>query len=106
MPRYIDADALKETLKNLEARGNNMRYVQGLQDAIDGFFSQIIVDEPTADVEPVRHGRWGDSFDGITPVCTVCGRTHSCFNRTPEFCPHCGAKMDGGAENEQDSGQS
>lgn len=49
---------------------------------------------PSADVEPVRHGHWDDSFDGITPFCSVCRRTHLCINRTPEYCPHCGAKMD------------
>ena len=47
------------------------------------------------DAEPVRHGRWNDNADGITPYCTVCGRTHRCFNRTPNFCPNCGARMDG-----------
>lgn len=46
------------------------------------------------DAEPVKHGRWDDSLDGITPYCTVCGRTHSCFKRTPSYCPNCGAKMD------------
>ena len=49
---------------------------------------------PAADVAPVVHGKWDDSFDGITPVCSVCGRTHKCFNRTPNYCPNCGAKMD------------
>lgn len=55
MPRYIDADELKESLKNLKAEGNNLKYVQGLQDAIDGYFPQIIDDAPTADVQPVKH---------------------------------------------------
>lgn len=51
---------------------------------------------PAADVEPVRHGRWDDSFDGITPYCSVCGRSHSMLsNRTPPYCPNCGAHMDG-----------
>lgn len=50
---------------------------------------------PAADVEPVRHGRWDDSFDGITPYCSVCGRSHSMLsNRTPPYCPNCGAHMD------------
>ena len=49
---------------------------------------------PAADVAPVVHGKWDDSFDGITPVCSVCGHTHKCFNRTPNYCPNCGAKMD------------
>lgn len=84
--RLIDADRLKEAFKT-------------------NFFSRVwypfdtIIDEiedaETIDAEPVRHGRWDDSFDGITPVCSVCGMSHNCFNRTPEYCPHCGAKMDG-----------
>lgn len=55
--RLIDADALKESLKELKAEGNNRRYVQGLQDAIDDYFPQIIDDAPTIDIdaEPVRH---------------------------------------------------
>ena len=50
---------------------------------------------PAADVEPVKHGKWDDSFDGITPYCTICGKTHNCMKRTPPFCPNCGARMDG-----------
>ena len=53
-----------------------------------------VLNFPPADVEPVRHGHWDDSFDGITPFCSVCGQTHMCINRTPKYCPHCGAKMD------------
>ena len=45
--RPIDADKLKESLKELKAEGYNRKYVQGLQDAIDGYFPQIIDDEPT-----------------------------------------------------------
>lgn len=49
--RLINADTLKESLKELKAEGNNRRYVQGLQDAIDNYFPQIIDDAPTIDVE-------------------------------------------------------
>lgn len=49
--RLIDADALKETLKKLKAKGDNKKYVQGLQDAIDCYFPQIIDDEPTIDIK-------------------------------------------------------
>ena len=54
---------------------------------------------PVADVAPVWHGRWDDSYDGITPYCTVCGCSHRLMVRTPKYCPNCGAKMDGGDEN-------
>ena len=55
---------------------------------------------PTADVAPVRHGRWEEASDGDGIVCPFC-RTDFCtiiydteyFN----YCPNCGAKMDGGA---------
>ena len=54
---------------------------------------------PTADVAPVRHGRWEEASDGDGIVCPFC-RTDFCtiiydteyFN----YCPNCGAKMDGG----------
>lgn len=55
----------------------------------------MIQDAPSVDAEPVQHGHWDDSFDGITPYCSVCGMSHNCINRTPDYCPHCGARMDG-----------
>lgn len=59
-------------------------------------FIVIPKDTPAADVAPVVHGKWDDSFDGITPVCSVCKRTHHAVIRTSDYCPNCGAKMDGG----------
>ena len=50
--RLIDANALKESLKKLKVKGYNQRYVQGMQDAIDGYFPQIIDDAPTIEAEP------------------------------------------------------
>ena len=105
MPRCIDADGLKESLRQLEARGNNRRYVQGLQDAIDVFFPKIIDDAPTADVQPVRHGHWINGNCGDY-VCSVCGWAFSDelpymarkYDAETEeimrYCMHCGAVMD------------
>ena len=90
--RLIDADALKESLKELKAEGNNRRYVQGLQDAIDGYFPQIIDDEPTIDAEPVKHGRWIQRRNGQY-YCNNCGREER-FTYQRNYCPKCGAKMD------------
>lgn len=56
---------------------------------------KCINEAPAIDAEPVRHGHWDDSFDGITPYCSVCGMSHNCINRTPDYCPHCGARMNG-----------
>lgn len=55
---------------------------------------------PTIDSAPVRHGRWIESdTDGF--VCSVCRngyRNQPTIMGQPmfEFCPVCGAKMDGG----------
>ena len=52
-----------------------------------------------ADVAPVRHGRWVKTIgeNGVTSACrcNLCGfedNRYSLFN----YCPNCGAKMDGG----------
>ena len=54
---------------------------------------------PAADVAPVRHGRW---IDG-DPYCPICGKdkfrgldADIWSDWKPDFCPNCGAKMDGG----------
>lgn len=64
-------------------------------------------DAPAADVAPVVHGRWDDSGrytfpSGSTAVrCTNCGcaLTESEYHLNNwNYCPVCGAKMDGGEE--------
>lgn len=53
--------------------------------ASDSFFTDC--DLP--DVEIVKYGKW------MGTVCTACGESDSLyFNH--DFCPSCGAKMDGG----------
>ena len=64
---------------------------------------RLIEDAPLVDVAPVRHGAWIDpeDNDGHTEwhcsycgdvVCTICGYPSA------NYCPNCGAKMDGGEE--------
>lgn len=98
--RLIDADALKESLKELKAEGNNGMYVKGLQDAIDDYFPQIIDDAPTIDAEPVRHGHWitDDSKIYLKHKCSECG--HEVILKYP-YCENCGAEIDGGANNDK-----
>ena len=58
----------------------------------------------TIDVQPVVHGEWIDGgVDGVGACdieyrynkCSVCGYEYS-FPMKYNFCPNCGAKMDGG----------
>ena len=50
---------------------------------------------------PVRHGRWEPG----NPICPVCGGdkfkdldADIWCDWMPDFCPNCGAKMDGGSD--------
>lgn len=55
-------------------------------------------DDPAADVAPVVHGLWVEHLNEME--CSVCKRQWNyCDNDTNtfNFCPNCGAKMDGGA---------
>ena len=67
----------------------------------------IIARQKAADVAPVRHGEWADNH------CTACGMMpmgdemwKNCdfepplFERFMDYCPSCGAKMDGGETND------
>lgn len=59
---------------------------------IDDIFIEVertIDEQPTADVQEVRHGKWVKSdFDVI---CSICGYIESAPR---PFCSECGAKMD------------
>lgn len=51
---------------------------------------------PAADVVPVVHGEWIHHDDGVV-TCSECGNAESSDSY---YCRYCGAKMDGGADNE------
>ena len=59
---------------------------------------------PTADVEPVRHGRWGKKQGGFLEfaACSLCGEETPTVGIIPNYCPYCGAKMDLEDENNDD----
>lgn len=63
---------------------------------IRGFLKHL----PSADVAPVRHGRW-EVIDEAEPRrygCSICRRLSWYMDN---YCPYCGARMDGD-ENEID----
>lgn len=49
---------------------------------------------PAADVEPVRHGRWVDPDLGFAR-CSLCDGVQEVDSAPNNYCPSCGAKMDG-----------
>ena len=58
----------------------------------------------TADVAPVRHGRWVPTkapFMNECEDCSVCGY-RTVWGHRYNYCPNCGAKMGGGDSDEAD----
>lgn len=67
-------------------------------------FSRAIRNIPAADVAPVRHGQWIDCEDDYSSYvrCSVCEDEFTSWEADcaiTNFCPNCGARMDGGVDN-------
>lgn len=98
MAEYIEREATIELLRSLGSR--DYRREKGtIQEAI----KMVSFPEytPSVDVAPVRHGRWKPG----NPICPVCGGdkfkdldADIWCDWMPDFCPNCGAKMDGGSD--------
>lgn len=74
---------------------------QGATDLFDAFDSAI--ENATAvDAAPVVHGRWVNWGKSGTPTyenygtCSVCHEDAEINTEHRNYCPNCGAKMDGG----------
>lgn len=53
---------------------------------------ELLEDTPAADVVEVRHRQWIDGKCGHYKICSECKQIAD-FDF--DYCPHCGAKMDG-----------
>ena len=100
MAEYIEREATIELLRSLGSR--DYRREKGtIQEAI----KMVSFPEytPSADVAPVRHGRWVDAYPDIEPnpmfmyrICSECEFEQG-ISKYLNYCPNCGAKMDGGS---------
>lgn len=88
MKEYIERDAAVAFLENMAAS----RYlIQCFKDK-EKF--------PAADVAPVRHGEWRYSksyYEAEENYCSLCNQLMTTARGVRmNYCPNCGAKMDGG----------
>jgi len=69
--------------------------------AINRTFAAMIDSVPAADVVEVRHGRWIPTHDADKLRCSRCDVIHL-IAQYPHgeinYCPNCGARMDGGTD--------
>lgn len=71
-------------------------YNEAIRNALK--IAEILDDKiPTADVKEVKHGQWikDRNFNDDLVRCSAC---HTLRDRQPNYCPYCGARMDGGNE--------
>ena len=103
MAKYIDREALVEWLKRIP-----------LKDLSDGLglcrvimeddFKKAIKKMPkgiVVDIAPVRYGQWIEQEKytfGTMYDCSICDNRILDNGHSWNYCPNCGAKMDGGAE--------
>lgn len=94
MAEYIDKNALDKALTVAAANGKD-KDRRTWAKAIC-----VLHDMPAADVAPVVHGRWVTHYRSGTPVAE--GYVSTCCDmwskRKSNYCPNCGAKMDGGTD--------
>lgn len=76
-----------------------------MQDGCSAKNLQSISDMPAADVAEVGHGQWYvlDDCANAGLYCSACSRRvhreeFAYKNLKSKYCPHCGARMDGGYE--------
>ncbi len=99
MPEYIKREAALAELKKMPAYFDSADTRYGITLAVNAICAL-----PAADVAPVRHGRWtrGPYACGEYEFkCSACGTTEWHTSQPTPFCPHCGAKMDLGAEGQK-----
>ena len=101
MAEYIEREATVKLLRSLGSR--DYRREKGtIQEAIKMVsFSEYT---PAADVAPVRHGRWVHEHMSEGYAWVICSECEAVIhkiliNKRLNYCPNCGAKMDGGDGN-------
>lgn len=104
MGEYIEKHKAVNLLTSLENEFQQFKPFKGFENAMYRKLceTEIAIGKlPAADVVPVVHGWWN-----ATETCSLCGEksTEGLDATTwnywlPNYCPHCGARMDGGEDN-------
>ena len=110
--KYIDVKELSiilDTMKNPDSEFATDDYIDGFSDGISAAIKELEA-FPTADVAPVRHAKWV-LIDECVNEGVYCSNCHKKIYRAEyanqkvksNFCPNCGAKMDGKENNDNEN---
>ncbi len=104
---YVDRESIKLEVRRYLMPNVDFDGTVSVENA-ERYFLKLLDDEPTADVEEVRHGfweeYWDDNYLSWSHKCSKCGAFPLTKDGTMHdevlsaYCPHCGARMDGGKD--------
>lgn len=104
--RLIDADEmlLDESEAYMSAQLKVDSITRGINEIVHRKIQMLLMDTPTVDAEPVKHGKWIEKrkktfFEGLYEVKYICSCCGDVVYGKYNYCSDCGAKMDGGEEN-------
>lgn len=103
MTKYIEREAAM--LTPVLPKTHRQYQTDNLDDACEcGWYDALsnLKNLPAADVAPVVHGKWIEKtfLMGTSNFCSLCGCHYGMPHEKYNFCPNCGARMDGGAVDE------
>jgi len=91
--RLIDADALANVI---ETNCPALNFAALLS---KGWVLSLIRDKTNTPTVELKRGKWIAAWFDSRPVCSECGKF---ADERTDYCPNCGAKMDGGDEDAGD----
>lgn len=96
MAEYIEREAALNATFKIHVKLLDRR-IKTAQDAVQAYANYIAY-LPAADVQPVTHGRWVINHYPVAE-CQVCKHLTDISHLTSiNYCPNCGARMDGGED--------
>ncbi len=95
MAEYIDREAAIDAITNLAGKAPT-------RSAYDAIWksARTLKKIPAADVVPVVHGRWIPFHSEAAGDIQYCSNCEIGYPDKTARCPHCGAIMDGGVDND------
>lgn len=91
MARYIDAEKLK---CSIDSETDSIFDWDMTIEELYYNLCKLVDDEPTADVQEVKHGEWENQEPGYRVADFMCSVCHSESDKLFDYCPDCGARMD------------
>ena len=103
--RLIDGAALEKEIDDAMKQAHDQFNFVAAQ--LLAIVKQSVQEQPTIKAAPVRNGTWKYGYNPDVGIlcyfCSACGKEAywdtDYGQQRFDFCPNCGARMDGGAEN-------